>query len=266
SKFDGSAIREPDRIRAFENEFPHSSALVDHGYAAKLFRKLEPGIHPGIEIGHYLTEVAGFANAPALLGTVELIEPDGSRSAIATLHAQIQNQGDAWAVTAAYLDRFVEEQNLLHDGEGEEQAPHLRHLTQIGRRLAELHMTLATDAAGPAFTPEPVPATELKHWSKEIVASAETALDILKARRDVVKEINRPLLDLLLAQRAALPNILESLLPEDGEVIGIRHHGNFHLEQVLIVKDYVFITDFNGEPRRTLAERRRKAPPVRDVA
>ena len=64
SKFDGSAIREPDRIRAFENEFPHSSALVDHGYAAKLFRKLEPGIHPGIEIGHFLTEVAGFANAP----------------------------------------------------------------------------------------------------------------------------------------------------------------------------------------------------------
>jgi maltose alpha-D-glucosyltransferase/alpha-amylase len=153
-------------------------------------------------------------------------------------------------VTAAHLDRFVEEQNLLHDGEGEEQAPHLRHLAQIGRRLAELHMALATDATGPAFTPEPVPATELKRWSREIVASAEAALDILKARRDVVREINRPLLDHLLAQRAALPNILESLLPDDGAVTGIRHHGNFHLEQVLIVKDDVFITDFNGEPRR----------------
>ena len=56
------------------------------------------------------------------------------------------------------------------------------------------------------------------------------------------------------------------MLPEDREVTGIRHHGNFHLEQVLIVKDDVFITDFNGEPRRTLAERRRKAPAVRDVA
>jgi maltose alpha-D-glucosyltransferase/alpha-amylase len=266
SKFDGSAIREPDRIRAFENEFPHSSALVDHAYAAKLFRKLEPGTHPGIEIGHFLTEVAGFANTPALLGSVELVEPDGSRSAIATLHAQIQNQGDAWAVTAAHLDRFVEEQNLLHDGEGEDQAPHLRHLAQIGRRLAELHMTLATDAVGPAFTPEPIPGSELTLWSNEIVDSAAAALDILKARRDVLKEINRPLLDQLLAQRTALPNILESLLPDDGEVIGIRHHGNFHLEQVLIAKDDVFITDFNGEPRRTRAQRRRKAPAVRDVA
>ena len=112
-------------------------------------------------------------------------------------------------MTAAYLDRFVEEQHLLHDGESEEQAPHLRHLAQIGRRLAELHMALATDAAGPAFTPEPVPAAELTRWSSEIVASAAAALDILKARRDVLKEINRPLLDQLLAQRAALPNILE---------------------------------------------------------
>jgi maltose alpha-D-glucosyltransferase/alpha-amylase len=127
-------------------------------------------------------------------------------------------------------------------------------------------MALATDSAGPAFTPEPVPAMELKHRSSEIVASAEVALDILKARRDVLKEINRPLLDLLLAQRTALPNILQSLLPDDGEVTGIRHHGNLHLEQVLIVKDDVFITDFNGEPRRTQAERRRKAPAVRDVA
>ena len=127
---------------------------------SKLFRKLEPGIHPGIEIGHFLTDVAGFANTPALLGTAELIEPDGNRCAIATLHAQVQNQGDAWTVTSGYLDRFVEEQRLLHDGDSEDQPPQLRQMAQIGRRLAELHLALATDTAGPEFTPEPVPGTD----------------------------------------------------------------------------------------------------------
>ena len=46
----------------------------------------------------------------------------------------------------------------------------------------------------------------------------------------------------------------------------MRHHGDFHLGQILIVKDDVFIIDFEGEPQRTLAERRRKAPAARDVA
>src|SRR5690349_15904773 len=120
SKFYDSMAREPNRVRGFESEFPASSALADHNFAFKLFRKLEPGVHPAIEMGRFLTEVAGFANVPHLLGTAELIDPDGSRSAIATLHAQVQNQGDAWTVTSAYLGRFVEEQILLQDGDGED--------------------------------------------------------------------------------------------------------------------------------------------------
>jgi maltose alpha-D-glucosyltransferase/alpha-amylase len=94
SKFDDSVMREPDRIRAFESEFPSSSALVDHS-SLQAVPQARAGIHPGIEMGHFLTEVAAFANTPALLGSAELIDPDGGRSAIATLHAQIQNQGDA---------------------------------------------------------------------------------------------------------------------------------------------------------------------------
>ncbi len=63
-------------------------------------------------MGRFLTEVAGYANTPALLGGVELIDGD-QKSAIAIVHAFVQNQGDAWTVTSAYLDRFVDEQRLL---------------------------------------------------------------------------------------------------------------------------------------------------------
>ena len=81
-------------------------------FVVKLFRRLEPGINPEIEVGRFLTETVPFANTPPLLGTVEL-EEDGTCSAIAVVHGFVENQGDAWTVTSAYLDRFVEEQHLL---------------------------------------------------------------------------------------------------------------------------------------------------------
>jgi maltose alpha-D-glucosyltransferase/alpha-amylase len=59
---------------------------------------------------------------------------------------------------------------------------------------------------------------------------------------------------------------LSALLPPGIDSLNIRHHGDFHLGQMLVVKDDIFIIDFEGEPRRPLHERRRKAPAARDVA
>ena len=145
-------------IRAVETEQSNSTALVDNDYVVKIYRKLEPGINPEIEIGRFLTEVAGFANTPALLGSVELVEGDKT-SAVAIVHAFVENQGDAWTVTSAYLDRFVEEQRLLaaseHPGESEEQVPYLRYMSQTGRRVAEMHLALAGSDEFADFAPEP---------------------------------------------------------------------------------------------------------------
>jgi maltose alpha-D-glucosyltransferase/alpha-amylase len=81
-----------------------------------------------------------------------------------------------------------------------------------------------------------------------------------------MKEADRPLVDQVLAQRASLHDRLGALVPPDIDGLNIRHHGDFHLGQILIVKDDISIIDFEGEPRRPLAERRRKAPAARDVA
>jgi len=101
-----------EHIRAVETEQSNSTALVGSDYVVKVYRKLVSGINPEIEVGRFLTEIAGFGNTPALLGSVEYVEGD-RRSAIAVVHAFVANQGDAWTVTSAYLDRFVEEQRLL---------------------------------------------------------------------------------------------------------------------------------------------------------
>jgi maltose alpha-D-glucosyltransferase/alpha-amylase len=220
-------------------------------------------------MGRFLTEVAGFSNTPALLGSVELVEGDKS-SAIAVVHAFVENQGDAWTVTSAYLDRFVEEQRLLarseHRRESEEQASYLRYMSQTGRRVAEMHMALAGSEADADFKPEPTRPEDVRRWIEDVSASAERVFDTLRQRRETVRESDRLLVDQALLQRQSLRDRLGALLPPDIDSMNIRHHGDFHLGQMLIVKDDIFVIDFEGEPRRALAERRRKAPAARDAA
>jgi maltose alpha-D-glucosyltransferase / alpha-amylase len=268
SKLPDQPIKPPVHIRTIEAE-SNSIALVDNDYVVKICRKLEAGINPEVEVGRFLTEVAGFANTPALLGSAELIEGD-KKCAVATVHTFIENQGDAWTVTSAYLDRFVEEQRLLgtsdHRGESEEQVPYLRYMTQTGRRVAEMHTALAGSPEFPDFTPEPTRPEDVQHWIETVLARAEHAFNALKQRRDRIKEADRALVDQVLAQRAALPDRLRALLPRDIDGLNIRHHGDFRLGQMLIVKDDIFIIDFEGDRRQPLAERRRKAPAARDIA
>ena len=269
SRFSDKPVRQPERIRTVETEQSNSTALVDNDYVVKIYRKLESGTNPEIEIGWYLTEVAGFANTPALLGSVEFVEGN-QRSAVGIVHTFVENQGDGWTVTSAYLDRFVDEQRLLpafeQPGKSEEQVPYLRYMSQTGRRVAEMHVALAASAELADFAPEPTRPEDVQRWIDDVMARAERVFEALKQRRDGVREADRPLVDEMLAQRAGLQARLSALLPRNIDGLNIRHHGDFHLGQILIVKDDIFIIDFEGEPRRPIEERRRKAPAARDAA
>jgi maltose alpha-D-glucosyltransferase / alpha-amylase len=269
SKFSDGPVKPPQHVRAVETEQSNSTALVDNTYVVKVYRKLEAGINPEVEVGLFLTEVAGFANTPALLGSVTIIEGN-TKSAVAVVHAFVENQGDAWTVTSAYLDRFVEEQRLLaaseHPSKSEEQVPYLRYMSQTGRRVAEMHLALAGASEIVDFVPEPVQPADVEQWIENVTARAERVFDDLKKQRDTLKEADRALVDQALAYQATLHERLRALLPPDIDGLKIRHHGDFHLGQMLIVKDDIFIIDFEGEPRRSLDERRRKAPAARDVA
>jgi maltose alpha-D-glucosyltransferase/alpha-amylase len=269
SKFVSMPTKPLEHIRAVETEQSNSTALVDNDYVVKLYRKLQTGINPEAEVGRFLTDVAGYANTPALYGAIELVEGD-QVSAIGIIHAFVQNQGDAWTVTSAYLDRFVDEQKMLANGaelaQSDEQVPYLRYMVQTGRRVAEMHMALGSRDDVEGFAPEPNTAEDVRLWIEEIASRAEVAFDGMQQRRAGAKESDRALIDQVLALRSGLRERLAALLPEDIDGLKIRHHGDFHLGQMLIVKDDIFIIDFEGEPRRPIAERRRKAPAARDVA
>ncbi|MFL6799602.1 MAG: maltose alpha-D-glucosyltransferase [Xanthobacteraceae bacterium] len=255
-------------VRAVNAEQSNSTALVDARYVLKVFRRVEPGINPEIEIGRFLTDTVGFSNAPPLLGSVEL-EYEGKRSAVAVVHGFVENQGDAWAVTSAYLDRFVEEQRLLSPeaaDHSDELAAYARLMEQIGRRVAEMQVALASRNDVVAFAPEPIMADDWRDWTEKLLERADRIYEELAGRRAELKENVRSLCDELLARRKSLPKRLRELVRGGGDTMKIRHHGDFHLGQTLIVKDDVFIIDFEGEPRRSIADRRRKAPAARDVA
>ena len=172
-------------------------------------------------------------------------------------------------MTNAYLDRFVEEQRLLTAeaaGHSDEQTAYLRRIDHVGRRVAELQLALASRDDIVAFAPEPIAADDVRRWTEAILQRAGRALGELARRRLDLAENDRQLVDALLSYRDSLPLRLRELLPETIDAMKIRHHGDFHLGQMLIVKDDISIIDFEGEPRRSLEDRRRKAPAARDVA
>jgi maltose alpha-D-glucosyltransferase/alpha-amylase len=255
-------------VRAVNTEQSNTTVLVGQDYVVKLFRRVEPGINPEIEVGRFLTEMAGFANMPPLLGTVEMVAGE-SRSALAVIHRFIENQGDVWSVTNAYLDRYVEEQRLLTGEaatESDEQAAYLVRMRQVGRRVAEMQLALASRDDIPDFTPVPINRRDVARWTKDVLRHAQRAFAKLARHRVPKQSADRALIDDILSHQSSLPSWLRGLLPETRDVMKIRHHGDFHLGQMLIVRDDVVILDFEGEPRRSLAERRRKVPAARDIA
>jgi maltose alpha-D-glucosyltransferase/alpha-amylase len=258
-----------ESVYAVETEQSNSSSLVDETFVVKLYRKLEAGINPEIEMGRFLTDVANYANTPALLGSVEVAEGE-SHSALAVVHEFVANQGDGWVLTSGYLDRFVDEQRLLsanhQSAESEEQTAYMRYMLQTGKRVAEMQVALASRDDIDAFRPEATTPENVDTWIDNVLACAERVFVGLQRLGKPARESDRALIDELMKYRDGLRLFLETLLPRDVQGLNIRHHGDLHLGQLLIVKDDIFIIDFEGEPRRTLAERRRKAPAARDIA
>ncbi len=256
----------------------------------KGYRRLQPGVNPELEMGRFLTDVAAFPNAAPLAGALEYEnEADGTVIALALLQGFVANQGDAWSYTQDYLKRFLDDcqqqtESVREAGEGVH-AVYLLFATTLGRRTGELHRALAQTTGDPAFDPEPITATDVAGWLDRIRGEAETTFERLRQARNRLSEPARTLADQVLAARIGVPragryaSLAEQVLESRGaaaarvaqvealtpQAMKTRYHGDYHLGQVLVARDDVVIIDFEGEPSRSLAERRGKHSPLRDV-
>ncbi len=240
----------------------------------KIYRRIREGEQPDVEIARQLTDVARFENTPALLGTIELTDGEGAEPAVlAAAFKFVPNQGDAWAAVLDALVRHMEGADLFEQQEmsdGVETAPLLTFPLEIGeiagKRTAEMHLALANAGGNPAFEPEAVTAEDLDTWADNAIKEADEVLARLSTRMADLPEEAKADAEAVLASReeiAARYNAAKSATPSGTKT---RIHGDYHLGQVLVSQSDLVIIDFEGEPARTLNERRAKSAPMRDVA
>ena len=252
--------RTPSRISAGEQS--NTSIVYGDGAILKLFRRLEEGENPDVEIGRFLTTRTRFRNTPALLGTIVFDDRGGQHMVAGMLQSYVAGSTDAWRDTLARARGFFEsarevENTFVHDAEA------------LGDATRRMHDALASDPRDPDFAPRPVSDEDIARWADATRRSIDGAISLLADRLTVVREEiaaeARTIVDRRAAFSDAVAEQAAALAHDAGEKI--RHHGDYHLGQVLRAPDGAFmIIDFEGEPARPLAERRQRASALRDVA
>ncbi|MGH7732308.1 MAG: putative maltokinase, partial [Gemmatimonadales bacterium] len=273
-------------------EQSNSSVVVGTALIVKLLRRVEPGVHPGIEVSRFLAERARFAGTPVVGGSLEY-RPAGKGGAVSVLSIEefVANEGDGFSYVVDMLTRGLEE--LLASGPSPADAPrlgrshaaalaaewgapdlealperslslvgpHLEWASLLGRRTAELHRALASEKDELDFVPEPLTAIDRQ-------AMAHGARGLAKRSFRQARPLGpfAPELAEVLERQEEVLERLRALTQTPLRALRIRCHGDYHLGQVLWTgKDFV-VVDFEGEPARSLGQRRLKRPALFDVA
>jgi len=256
-------------------------------FLLKLYRRVEPGVHPEPEMGAFLTE-RGFKHVAPLAGLIEYRAGNRDPTVVATLSAFVENQGDAWHYTLDSLGQFFEAG--LARKEPEYTGPDLtRHPFELrlveppahahelmgayldsarlmGQRTAELHLALSTEPSDPAFSPEMFTDHYRLALQHSLIALSNQAFQFLRFQ---LKSLSPPIqaeAQKLLDQQDKLRKCFRSISDRRIPAVRIRIHDDLRLSRLLHTgKDFVFI-GFEGRSDRPLSERRIKRSPVRDVA
>ena len=291
----GSTTRAFARLRGAETvrleaalsvaEQSNNSVVFGERLILKVFRRLEEGVNPELEVGRFLTEKTNFTQVAPLAGTLEYRREDAEPVSLAVLQGYVPNQGDAWQFTLNTLSHFLHgpelyeteppamPSNVLRASAGElpEVAArtigaYLDSARLLGRRTAELHSALASDPDDPAFAPERISQQDQRSIYQSMSGLSLRSTDMLRSQLNKLPQDAREEARKVLELEPRIATILRSFLSRRLTTTRIRVHGDYHLGQVLYTGHDFVIIDFEGEPTRTLYERRLKRLALRDVA
>jgi maltose alpha-D-glucosyltransferase/alpha-amylase len=285
----------PDRtdvggpVRRLSAEQTNTSVVLNESYILKLFRRVQDGPNPELEILRHLGQGRRFKNIAPVAGWVELSRSDGKTVELALLQPFIANQGDGWDHLRASLRHLLAGRAELEWDDESRRVPATASLLELsdqsapaglvasageslaaartlGRRTAELHLALSGERRDPAFNPLPMNASSLQSLADSLTRQAQEAIDLLGSRVPFLDVAVSGKANELLSAAPALMLRFQGIARLPAGTTRIRCHGDLHLGQVLVVGDDFLFIDFEGEPLRTLGERREKASPLRDVA
>jgi maltose alpha-D-glucosyltransferase/alpha-amylase len=262
----------------------NTSILFGNEFFFKIYRHPGVGVSPELEMSRFLAEKASFAHVPAFAGALELNRKGSEPITLGILQGLVPNQGDALAYYLGAVTKYYERvlavradlgghpgplPSLFEIGSREVPDVYLDLITGaplelaglLGKRTAQLHLALFTERDDPAFTPEPFSTL----WQRSVFQSMQSLTkEVFRLLRSNMGKLP-PHVAKEAADIAGLEKTIvdhqRAFLLKKLDARKTRHHGDYHLGQVLFTgKDFVII-DFEGEPARTLGERRLKNLP-----
>jgi maltose alpha-D-glucosyltransferase/alpha-amylase len=264
----------------------NTSVVYGDRMILKLFRSLGEGVNPDLEIGLFLTERRSFVHVAPVAGSLAYKRNHNEDITVGILRGFVPNQGDAWGYTLQHLEQFFE-RTLVRSSKDlviprkslvelvDDEVPPLAHDTigtylesarLLGQHTAELHIALASEPEDPEFAPEPFSALYQRSVYESMRRLAAEAFELLKRRLGHLPKAARKKAEHLVELEPAVDRRFRALFGRKFAAKRIRCHGNYHLGHVLYTgKDFIII-DFEGEPARSLTDRRLKRCPLRDVA
>jgi trehalose synthase-fused probable maltokinase len=275
--------------RRLGGEQSNTSIAFGYRLILKLFRRVESGPNPDVEIGEFLTTRTAFKRAPRVAASIEYELAGEPVAHLAVAQQFVSSQSDGWTHALGELGRFYDE--VQHAGDPAEalhQPVHLlelaarprlrrsrpdrRHIDSaqlLGRRTAELHLALSGDTTTAPFAPASFTREDIARLVAEGFAQITRARTLLHSPPETVSpEVVSATRDLLDRADRALHKMRDDYRMHalDVTTAKIRIHGDYHLGQVLWSEGDFYILDFEGEPARPLEERRQKESPIKDVA
>ncbi len=282
------SLKPEDPSRVLRVEQSNTSILYRDVFFFKLYRKLEDGINPDIEMLRHLSERRRFTNVPTFAGSLEYQGARHAGAALGMLVSFVPSQGDAWSYTLEAVTRYFDNILSLPEGTRKPASPvsiydvdsksvpeefsgvadgfFLSMVELLGRRTGELHLELASERIDKDFTPEPFSRLYQRSVYQSLRSLLKRVLAGVTQKRKKSEGAEREVLQSVLDLENRILAQFAKITTHKIDAQKIRIHGDYHLGQVLFTgKDFVII-DLEGEPARPLGERRLKYSAFRDVA
>lgn len=280
-------LDDPTQSRVLKVEQSNTSILYRDTFFFKLYRKLETGVNPDIELMQFLGDRVGFAGVPRFAGNMEYVRGKSEPSALGLLIDFQQNQSDGWEYAVSEVDRTFEmilsrgdlpvpkSAATLFDVKNGAVPTELLEVCEpfffemielLGQRTGELHLALASDRQTPEFTPEAFSRLYQRSVYQSLRSLVRRTVARVKRVARKLDEDQQALANEVLQREDQILAYIGQITDHEFQAEKIRIHGDYHLGQVLFTGRDFTIIDLEGEPARTLSERRLKFSAFRDVA